>query len=504
MLSRQFILPIAHELVVDLFAGGGGASTGIEQALGRHVDIAVNHDPEAVSLHQANHPQTRHFVSDVFEVDPLAVTEGRPIGLLWASPDCKHFSKAKGGKPVSKKIRGLAWVVVKWARLVRPRIICLENVEEFQTWGPLTDAGLPCPDRKGKTFQRWVAQLRNLGYAVEWRELRACDYGAPTIRKRLFLVARCDGQPIQWPAPTHGKGLKPYRTAAECIDWSLPCPSIFERERPLAEATLRRIAHGIKRYVIDAARPFIVPVTHNQGTNVAPVDQPLRTITTAKRGEFALAVPALQTIGYGERAGQHPRVQDIGAPLGTCVGANKHALVAAFLAKHYGGHETPGTPLDKPCSTVTTQDHHHLVTSNLAKLRGTSNSAASDAPLGTVSAQGFHHAEVRALLLKYYGTDQDPQLREPLHTVTTKDRFGLVTVHGEDYFIADIGMRMLQPRELYRAQGFPDSYAIDRGADGRVLSKAAQVRMCGNSVCPPLARAIVEANFVEVEVRRAA
>jgi DNA (cytosine-5)-methyltransferase 1 len=424
--------------------------------------------------------------------------------LLWASPDCKHFSKAKGGKPVSKKIRGLAWVVVKWARLVRPRIICLENVEEFQTWGPLTDAGLPCPDRKGKTFQRWVAQLRNLGYAVEWRELRACDYGAPTIRKRLFLVARCDGQPIQWPAPTHGKGLKPYRTAAECINWSLPCPSIFERERPLAEATLRRIAHGIKRYVIDAAKPFIVPVTHQGDNRVQAIDEPLRTVTSARRGEFALAVPTMIQTGYGERPGQSPRVPGLDKPLCTCVDGQKHALVAAFLAKHYGGHETPGTPLHKPCSTVTTQDHHHLVTSNLAKLRGTSNSAAADAPLGTVSAQGFHHAEVRALLLKYYGTDQDPQLREPLHTVTTKDRFGLVTVHGEDYFIADIGMRMLQPRELYRAQGFPDSYAIDRGADGRVLSKAAQVRMCGNSVCPPLARAIVEANFVEVEVRRAA
>jgi DNA (cytosine-5)-methyltransferase 1 len=504
MTARQFILPLAHELVVDLFAGGGGASTGIEQALGRHVDIAVNHDHEAVSLHQANHPQTQHFVSDVFEVDPLAVTEGRPVGLLWASPDCKHFSKAKGGKPVSKKIRGLAWVVVKWAKLARPRVIHLENVEEFQTWGPVLPNGRVCPDRKGRTFRTWKRALERLGYKVEHRELRACDYGAPTIRKRLFLTARRDGMPIVWPEPTHGPGRKPYRTAAECIDWSIPCPSIFERERPLVEATLRRIAHGLKRFVIDAAKPFIVPVTHNQNGNVHPIDEPLRTITTAKRGELALAAPTLIQTGYGERPGQAPRAPGLDKPLGTCVDGQKHALVAALLAKHFGGNESPGWPLDKACSTVTAQDHHHLVTSHLAKLRGTNIGAAANEPVHTVSAQGFHHAEVRALLVKYYGTDQDPRLDEPLHTVTTKDRFGLVTVHGEEYFIDDIGMRMLQPRELYRAQGFPDTYVIDRGHDGRVLSKAAQVRMCGNSVCPPVAAAIVRANFVEVDLREAA
>lgn len=462
MLTPQYVLPIAHELVVDLFAGGGGASTGIEQAIGRHVDVAVNHDPEAVALHQANHPQTRHFVSDVFEVDPFAVCGDQPVGLLWASPDCKHFSKAKGGKPVSKKIRGLAWVVIRWAKAVRPRVICLENVEEFQTWGPLADDGRPCPQRKGMTFQRWVAQLRNLGYCVEWKELRACDYGAPTIRKRLFLVARCDGAPIVWPAPTHGPGLKPYRTAAECIDWSLSCPSIFERERPLAEATLRRIAHGIKRYVLDAAKPYIVRIGHT---------------------------------GHGDAG----KARSVDEPLSTITSKAEHLLVAAFLAKHFGGEPQPGktaADLRTPAPTVLANGGPQgVVTSHLAKLRGTSSSTSTDEPLHTVSAQGTHHAEVRAILLKYYGTDQNPQLQEPLHTVTTKDRFGLVTVHGELYAIADIGMRMLQPRELYRAQGFPDSYVIDRGADGRTLSKAAQVRMCGNSVCPPLARAIVSANY---------
>lgn len=508
MLKSQFILPIHHELTVDLFAGGGGASTGIELATGRHVDIAVNHDPEAVSLHQANHPQTRHFVSDVFEVDPRTVCGDQPVGLLWASPDCKHFSKAKGGKPVSKKIRGLAWVVIKWAKLVRPRVICLENVEEFQTWGPLADDGRPCPERKGTTFRRWKAQLENLGYQVEHRELRACDYGAPTIRKRLFLVARCDGQPIVWPEPTHGPGRKPWRTAAECIDWSIPCPSIFERDRPLAEATMRRIAHGIKRYVLEAAQPYIVRIGQQggNGTYTSSVQAPVTTITT--KAEHLLAVPTLVQTGYGERPGQAPRVPGLDKPLGTCVDGQKHGLVAAFLAKHFGGEPQPGktaTDLRGPAPTVLAQGGPQaLVTSHLMTNTTGHAGGRSDRPLHTITTGG-HHAEVRALLLKYYGTDQDPDLLEPLHTVTTKDRFGLVTVRGEDYLIADIGMRMLQPRELYRAQGFPDSYVIDRGADGRALSKAAQVRMCGNSVCPPLAQAIVRANYCERQaLRRAA
>lgn len=487
MLTPQHLLDLAPEIVVDLFAGGGGASTGMEQALGFAPHVAVNHDPEAIALHQANHPQTRHFISDVFEVDPLAVTQGRPVGLLWASPDCKHFSKAKGGKPVSKKIRGLAWVVVKWARIVRPRVICLENVEEFQTWGPLGADDRPCPKRAGRTFRRWKSSLEQLGYRIEHRELRACDYGAPTIRKRFFLVARRDGAPIVWPQPTHGapgtlpvrqKKLKPWRTAADCIDWTIPCPSIFERERPLAEATLRRIAKGIMRYVVEADEPFIAPAG------------------------AAVGVPTLISMGYGERPGQQPRVPGLENPLGTVTAQGRHhALVTALLAKHYGG--VVGHELDRPAGTVTTVDHHALVTSNLVKLRGTSVAAATDEPLHTVSAQGMHHAEVRAFLIKYYGTDQDPQLGAPLHTVTTKHRFGLVIVKGEPYAIVDIGMRMLSPRELYRAQGFPESYAIDRGADGRPLTKTAQVRMCGNSVCPPLARAIVAANYTDAAALRA-
>lgn len=560
MLGNQFLLPVHHELVVDLFAGGGGASTGIEQAIGRHVDVAVNHDREAISLHTANHPQTRHFCSDVFEVDPLTVTDGQPVGLLWASPDCKHFSKAKGGKPVSKKIRSLAWVVIKWAKAVQPRVICLENVEEFQTWGPLAADGRPCPQRKGETFAVWVGVLRGLGYAVEWRELRACDYGAPTIRKRLFLVARRDGQPITWPSTTHAqpdaKGkvppcMKPWRTAADCIDWSIPAPSIFNRARPLADATCRRIAKGIVRYVYQAAQPFVAPfpaeaqheptqpstLRHPSGKSLHPgqrngervwdndrrgmqgaAELPGR--ISAPQGSTADAsaprahIPTLIQTGYGERPGQAPRVPGLDKPLGTVVSGQKHALVSAFLAKHYTG--LVGSDMADPMGTVTTVDHHSLVSANLVHMGhgegkdGTkrfSHGVRDVAqPLNTVTASGATAGLVQAFLVKYYGTDQDPAMREPLHTATTKDRFGLVTVRGQAYQIADIGLRMLTPRELYRAQGFPESYVIDRGAAGEPITKTAQVRMCGNSVCPPIARAIVAANYAEQHAtqRRAA
>ena len=475
MLTPQFLIPLHHELVIDLFSGGGGASTGIEQAIGRPVDVAINHDPEAVALHQANHPQTLHYVSDVFEVDPLAVTDGRPVGLLWASPDCTFHSKARGGKPhrdrkQANKRRALAGVVVRWAKAVRPRIIHLENVEEFQHWGPLDASGQPCPRRKGSSFRRWVASLRNCGYAVEWRELRACDYGAPTIRKRLFLIARCDGQPIVWPAPTHGapgslpvrqKKLLPWRTAAECIDWDVPAPSIFERARPLADATCRRIAAGIVRYVIKSGEPFIA--TNTTGHPGAPVGQPLRTVTTA----------------------------------------GNQALVAAFLAKHYTG--VVGSELREPIGTVTSVDHHSLTTAHLITIDNQSSAGGhspADSPLKTTVTEN-RHALVQAFLTAYYGSDADGQpMGEPLRTVPTRDRFGLVMVQGQPYAIADIGLRMLTPRELYRAQGFPPDYIIDRGADGRALTKTAQVRMCGNSVCPPMARALVLANYAEARAER--
>ena len=573
---------LPSELIVDNFAGGGGASLGIEMALGRSPDIAINHDPEAITMHSANHPDTQHYCEDVWEVNPVEACAGRSVGLAWFSPDCKHFSKAKGGKPVSKKIRGLAWIVVKWAKAVQPRVIILENVEEFQDWGPLDDEGYPCPERKGKTFQQWHAQLRNLGYHVEWRELRACDYSAPTIRKRLFIVARRDGQRIVWPEPTHASPkkiggdlfsshLKPWRTAAECIDWSIPCPSIFDRKKPLADNTLRRVAAGLRRYVIDSPEPFIVNMSH--GGKVESLRNPLSTVATERGGcralvtpyfvgaggptysgkprsidqphgtlttetHTALVSPTLIEVGYGERDGQAPRAPGLNKPLGTVVaGGSKHALVSAFLAKHYGG--VVGHGVEQPIGTVTTSDHHSLVVahiqrdfgqsighgadeplgtvtgggggksglvaSSLVKLRGTCRDGQPvTEPMATVSAQGLHLAEVRAFLIKYFGTDQDPRIEEPLHTVTSKHRFGLVTVHGEEYMIADIGLRMLTPRELYRAQGFHDGYIIDPEFEGKPLTKTAQVRMCGNSVCPPNAAAMVRAQFGMTPVELAA
>lgn len=478
MLKPQYLLPLADELVVDNFAGGGGASTGIERAIGRPVDIAINHDPEAVAMHAANHPQTLHLCESVWDVNPREVTEGRPVGLAWFSPDCKHFSKAKGGKPVEKKIRGLAWVAVRWAAVAKPRIIMLENVEEFVTWGPLGQDGRPCPRNRGREFRAFVNALRRQGYAVEWRELRAADYGAPTSRKRLFLIGRSDGQPIAWPEPTHaakpakGGSLKPWRTAAECIDWSLACPSIFERERPLAEATLRRVAAGIQRYVVDAAHPFIVRIGHTghgDSGKVRSVDEPLSTVTS--KAEHLLVSPTLVQTGYGEREGQAPRVPGLDKPLGTIVaGGAKHALVAAFLAKHYTG--VVGSDLRHPIGTVTSVDHHSLVA---------------------------------AFLVKFYGSGgQWAGCDEPMHTLPTKDRMGLVTVAGEQYRIADIGLRMLQPRELAKAQGFPDDYLLEVQRAGKPLAKHAQVRMIGNSVCPPLAEALVRANYNERQALRAA
>lgn len=548
MRSTQ-LLPL-DGLIVDNFAGGGGASTGIEAAIGRPVDIAINHDPEAIAMHKANHPGTRHYCQDVWEVDPVEATGGRRVALAWFSPDCKHFSKAKGGKPREKKIRDLAWVVHRWIDELKPFdahpvVIMLENVEEFRTWGPLLDDGKPCPERKGQTFDSWVEQLRSHGYAVQWRELKACDYGAPTSRKRLFLIARRDGLPIVWPEPTHGPlRPEPLRTAADIIDWNLPCPSIFTRTRPLKDATCRRIATGIMRYVIGAKRPFIVPVT-NSGWNpdrlIDPA-QPLPTITTAKGGEMAIVSPVvvntdfvntrasrvyhpdeplrtttaqpatgiasatlIQT-GYGERPGQAPRVPGIDKPIGTIVaGGGKHALVAAFMTQHNGGprnRNIAGHAANKPTSTITGRGtQQQLVTSHLVKLQNNQTAKPVDEPIDTVLAGGLHYAEVRAFLIKYYGNERDGHtLFDPMGTVTTRDRFGLVTVpiDGVDYAITDIGMRMLTPRELYAAQGFPPEYLIDFDMGGKPLTKTAQVRMVGNSVCPPLPTALVRANLPDL------
>jgi len=435
--ARALDIHCARELIIDNFAGGGGASSGIEAAIGRPIDYAINHDPEAIAMHRMNHPATVHFCSSVWDVNPAKLTAGRPVGLGWFSPDCTFHSKARGGKPfrdrnVARRRRGLANLIPRLAATsAAPRVICLENVEEFADWGPLLPDGKICPRRRGMLFRRWHKKLENLGYRIDMRELRACDYGAPTSRKRLFIVMRRDGGEIVFPEATHGpwRGASPYRTAAECIDWSIPCPSIFERSRPLVEATLRRIARGVMRYAVNSPDPFIVPVSHAGDARVHSINEPLRTITGSSR--------------------------------------STHALVTAFLARHYGGHENDGADLRIPMHTITTQDHHALVT---------------------------------AFLVAYYGNDKEGQgLREPMRTITTKDRLGLVMVRGEPYRITDIGMRMLTPRELYKAQGFRPDYIIDQGRDEAgaafALTKAAQVRMVGNSVSPPVAEAIVRANF---------
>ncbi|WPS51611.1 DNA cytosine methyltransferase [Klebsiella aerogenes] len=491
-----------REIIVDNFAGGGGASTGIELAIGRSVDIAINHDENAIAMHKTNHPDTLHYCESVFDVDPVAATGGNPVGLAWFSPDCRHFSKAKGAKPVKKEIRGLAWVVIRWALAKRPRVMMLENVEEFKTWGPLLEDEMrPDPARTGETFAAFVGMLstginanhpalaevcaflsiqpdseqarsliQGLGYNIDYRELRACDFGAPTIRKRFFMVMRCDGESVRWPAPTHGDPkslevqsgrLAPWRTAAECIDWSLPCPSIFERAKPLAENTLKRIARGIERFVLNNPTPFIVKCNHTSTGHRA--DEPNGTVTAG--------------------------------------GGGKSQLVTAFLAKHFGGNYTgPGAAMDAPAHTVTTTDHHAVVTSHLVHLRGTCKDGRKvDQPIPTVTAGGLHLGEVRAFLMKYYGNEKGGvSLSEPLGTVTTNDRFGLVTVDGADYQIVDIGMRMLQPHELYRAQGFPAGYIIDRDYRGNRYAKDKQVARCGNAVPPPFARALVEANLPEM------
>lgn len=476
-------------MIIDSFAGGGGASAGIEAALGRSPDVAINHDAAAVSMHEANHPDTKHYNCNIWHADPAEVAKNRRVGLAWFSPDCTHHSKAKGGKPVSRGRRDLAWVVILWAKRVRPEVIFLENVEEFRDWGPLDERQRPCRARKGQTFRKWLSELERLGYNVEWKELRGCDFGAPTIRKRLFLIARCDGKPIVWPEPTHAEpddprvvagNLKPHRTAADIIDWSMPCPSIFDTKetikkklglnvrRPLAEATLRRIARGVMRYVVGATDPYIVP---------------------SARGA---ALPALVQTGYGERKGQAPRALDPNAPIGTLVaGGAKHGVVSAFLAQHNAGPgmmNNAGRSAKAPISTLTTSGSQQgIVAASLLSLHG-NDRRDSDVrtPHPTLCAGGTHSAVIASFLEAHTGGGME--------TGITEESMVPVQVDGQDYVIADIGMRMLSVPEMYRAQGFPEGYIFDRGADGKALTKTEQTRMCGNSVCPPVAEALVAAN----------
>lgn len=580
---------INGELIVDNFAGGGGASTGIEMATGISVDIAINHDPEAIKMHKANHPSTKHYCEDVWQVNPIEACKGRPVALAWFSPDCKHFSKAKGGKPKDKKIRGLAWVACRWAGLVRPRVIMLENVEEFKTWGPLNRRHHPIKSKQGKTFHKFVKQLEDLGYEVQFKELIAADYGTPTMRKRFFMIARCDRKPIVWPEPTHGPSdsekvksglLKPYVGAYTQLDFSLPCPSIFDTSeeikekygiravRPLAPKTMERIARGLKKFVIDNPEPFIIQCNHGGERRPQDIREPMPTIT-GKHG-FGIVEPYLVQCKYDNEA------QDIEKPLGTITTVGSHLLVepkiAPIIDKAYGGnYQGNGSRVDEPLDTITMVDHNRLVevkmtpylgtnttnhpggsveepihtittgnqqclisptliqyhsetskdgvrgqqvevplmtvdaanryglvTSFLSKFYKTCIGQDVREPLHTVTTSTGHFGEVRAFLIKYYRQGTGQSIKEPLDTITAQDRFGLVTIEGVDYQIVDIGLRMLEPRELYGCQGFPEDYIIDRDYTGKSYSRTEQARRCGNAVCPPLPAALVRANLPEL------
>ena len=611
------------EIVVDFFCGGGGAGTGLEMGLGRAVTVAKNHSPAAISMHTVNHPHAKHFTTDVFEGDPDTECGGRAVGWFHMSPDCTHHSQAAGGQPRKREIRNLSWIGLKWAGKKQPRVISLENVKQILQWGPLVakrckatgrvvklgggiaEPGevvpvteqflLPNQKRRGQTWAVFVAELQRLGYVVEWRVIKACDFGAPTSRERLFMIARNDGQPIVWPEPTHAKnpvkGQQKWRTAAECIDWTIPSKSIFGRKKDLAPATLRRVAKGMRKFVLDSASPFIVPIANWSGESVQSADQPLRTVTSyPKGGAFSIVSPTLVQAGYGERAGQAPRVPSLDQPLGAVVaGGVKHAIAAAHLVKFRFADE--GKVLDEPLPTITsggnykrpagaahamgistvfmaqmnggfnttaaksitdpmttvtnTGSQQQLVTTNLVHLRGNCDARDLNDPLHTISAGGTHHGlmtaflerqfgasvgqgldgpaltitaggggkssldelqlspeveagalRVAAFLISYYGTENVSDANEPAPTITTRDRLALVTVtiKGTPYVIVDICLRMLQPAELYKAQGFPGDYIISHGADGKPFTKTQQVHMCGNSVSPPPMAALARAN----------
>lgn len=580
---------IHGELIVDNFAGGGGASTGIEMATGYSVDIAINHDPEAIKMHKANHPNTKHYCENVWAVDPVKACNGHPVALAWFSPDCKHFSKAKGGKPKDKFIRGLAWVACRWAGLVRPRVIMLENVEEFKTWGPLGRRHHPIKAKQGETFQKFVQQLTDLGYEVQFRELIAADYGAPTMRKRFFMIARCDGKPIVWPEPTHAPadseevkaGLKkPYVGAYTQLDFSLPCPSIFDTSeeikekygiravRPLAQKTMDRIARGFIKFVLNNPKPFIIQCNHGGERRPNDIREPMPTIT-GKHG-YGIVEPYMVQIGQtgfakdrskdvreplttivsknehclieptlapymGTNTTNHPggnckdpihtittgnqqclisptliqyhsetskdgvRGQTIKDPIMTVDSSNRYGLVASFLHKYYdGGYKGAGETVENPLPTVAAWDHNSVVTANLIQMNNHCDGKDIRQPLPTITAGDGHFGEVRAFLIKYYGQGTGQDIEQPLDTVTARDRFGLVTIEGVDYQIVDIGLRMLEPRELYGCQGFPDDYIIDHDYTGKTYPRSEQVRRCGNAVCPPIPAALVRANLSEL------
>lgn len=538
MRAKGYQDDFTKELVVDFFAGGGGASIGIELATGRPVDIAVNHDPDAIAMHKVNHPFTMHFQEDVFAIDPEETTGGRPVGIMWASPDCKHFSKAKGGAPVEKKIRGLSWVVLRWAMSsVSPRCIFMENVEEIQTWGPLVEVDgkiRPDPKRTGETFKGFMAMLttgidkshpafaeaceflkiapdsiqagrlaKGLGYKAEWKVLKACDYGAPTIRKRFYMVARRDGLPIVWPAPTHGKGLKPYRTAAECIDWSIPCPSIFDRKKELAVNTQRRIARGLDKFVIKNPQPFIIPIGYGERNGQAPrvsdIKDPLSTVVSS--GKHYVVEPQVQPYIMSNNTNNEPIMTVDGSP--------RYGINACYISKYFSGEKQAGTDITEPAPTVTGIDHSAVVESHLCVLRNNMGCQSFKGQMPTMTGK-VHEAQIVTYIQKLDST-QDLKNREKVRNLLNtyagyniaEDEILIIEINGVQHFIADIGMRMLKAKELKLAQGFPDDYVIDiEPYIGKKYSEAKQIARLGNAVCPPVATALIRANCVDMAYRK--
>lgn len=510
-------IDIFDEIIVDNFAGGGGASTGIELAAGRPVAIAINHDPDAILLHKTNHPYTEHLQASVWDVDPVEVCRGRPVGLAWFSPDCKHFSKAKGAALVDRNIRGLAWIVLRWAALVRPRVIMLENVEEFQTWGPVRK-GKPVKAKSGQTFRKWKQQLSDLGYTIDHRELVAADYGAPTTRKRFVLVARCDGKPIVWPERTHARRdseevksgkLLPWRSAAEIIDWTIPGYSIFESKqaimerygvkvvRPLAENTMRRVIRGVDKFTIRSGKPFLVECNHGGDGHTLSVEEPVNTLT----GKYSGGVCAASLIQYHTEQTEAARATGLEKPINTVDASNRYGLTCANLVEYYGN----GVPLDisEPMHTVTAHDREALTAAHIVEFKGQDIGQAVSKPLRTVTASAGEFAECRAVLVKAGNENLGhwPEIRELLNRHCgyrlKEDEVILLMIRGIAWYIADITLRMLTPRELYNAMGFPQDYIIDHDYMGNAYGKTKQVARCGNAVCPPMAEAMVRANLPE-------
>lgn len=544
----EMINPVKNDnLIIDCFAGGGGASVGIELAFGRPVDIAINHDPAAILMHKTNHPNTLHLTEDIFSVDLKKYIGNRHVALMWLSPDCTQFSKAKGGKPRQQHIRMLPWAAYEHAKAIMPDVICMENVEEIQQWGPLDDSGRPIKARMGETYREFISSMQSIGYKFESRELVAADYGVPTMRKRWYAIFRRDGKDIVWPEPTHSKtggdGKEKWVPVSTVLNFNVLGRSIFGRKKPLADNTLKRIARGLRKFVIEAEDPFIVHIENGHGAPFidkafggnyqgagSSVNNPVPTITTVDHNR--LITPHLTPIGYGERKGQKPRVNSAKEPTSTIVSSCKQYMTSPYIIQYHGekgDKDVRGQSVNNPIQTIDTSNRYAQVAMFLTKFYKSGTGQKLTEPLHTITTSAGHFGQISVLtipyeqlvkegvdeetaqkctwvseyIIEYYGSGTGQSIKDPLHTVVSKDRFALITVLGKDYAIVDIYLRMLTPEELKLAQGFPRDYIIDRDYKWNAYPKSEQVRRIGNSVSPRMAEVIVKANCPElIEGRR--